>query len=94
MVKKIIFKNKEDLPYVVVSFADTMVNKAGSWRSMKPVVDLEKCNSCMLCWKFCPDSCIEIVGNKPKIDLDYCKGCGICAEECHRSAIKLVEEKK
>lgn len=79
---------------MVVSFADTMVNKTGSWRSVRPVIDLDKCISCMLCWKFCPDSCIKIVGDKPVIDLDYCKGCGICEEECPKDAIKMVEERR
>lgn len=92
--RKMVFKGEKELPYLVVSFADTMGNKTGLWRSLKPVIDREKCTSCMLCWKFCPDSCIKIVGEKPEIDLDYCKGCGICAEECPRQAIKLVEEKR
>lgn len=94
MAKKIRFKREKDLPYLVVSFADTTVNKTGSWRSMRPIIDRAKCNSCMLCWKFCPDSCIKIVDDKPEIDLDYCKGCGICEQECPRDAIRLVEERR
>lgn len=94
MDKKLVFKSEKDLPYVVVSFADTMANKSGTWRTMKPAVDKDRCTSCMLCWKFCPDSCIKIVDDKPEVDLDYCKGCGICEEECPRGAIKMTEEKR
>ena len=83
----------DDLPPMTVSFGLMLVNKTGGWRSLRPVIDTEKCTSCMICWKFCPDACIT-PGEKPVIDLDYCKGCGICAEECPKGAIALVEEGK
>ena len=85
------FKNVKDLPPMVVSFDLMLVNKTGGWRSVRPVINAEKCTSCMICWKFCPDVCIT-PGEKPVIDLNYCKGCGICAEECPKGAITLVEE--
>ena len=34
-------------------------NRTGSWRSVRPVVDLEKCTRCDLCWLYCPGGCIE-----------------------------------
>jgi 2-oxoacid:acceptor oxidoreductase delta subunit (pyruvate/2-ketoisovalerate family) len=83
----------EDIPPISVSFKPMDWNKTGSWRTFRPVVNEEKCVSCMLCWKFCPDACIEIVMEKPKINYDYCKGCGICAEECPKEAIEMVEER-
>ena len=93
MADEIKYKNLKELPPMTVSVGCMLVNKTGSWRSMRPVMDAEKCTSCMICWKFCPDACIKINSeNKPEIDLDYCKGCGICAEECPVGAIELVEE--
>jgi pyruvate ferredoxin oxidoreductase gamma subunit len=55
----------------------------GDWRQERPVLDLEKCVHCMLCWLYCPDSAIGAAGGRiTSIDLTYCKGCGICAEVC------------
>jgi len=91
--EKIKFRHLGDLPPMTVSSGTMMVNKTGGWRSVRPVIDTEKCTSCMICWKFCPEACI-VVKDGPVIDLDYCKGCGICAEECPVGAITLVEEGK
>jgi len=93
MDNEIKFKNVDDLPPMIVSFGLMAINKTGGWRSLRPVIDDEKCTSCMICWKFCPEVCIT-PQEKPVIDLDYCKGCGICAEECPRGAITLIEEGK
>jgi 2-oxoacid:acceptor oxidoreductase delta subunit (pyruvate/2-ketoisovalerate family) len=70
-----------------------LVNKTGGWRSSRPVIDEERCTGCLICWKYCPDACIE-PDEKPRIDLDYCKGCGLCAEECPFDAILMVREEK
>jgi len=91
--KEIKFDTVRDLPKMVVSTGSMLINKTGGWRSARPIIDYDKCNSCMICWKYCPDICIER-RDKPFIDLDYCKGCGICAEECPRKAITLVPEGK
>jgi 2-oxoacid:acceptor oxidoreductase delta subunit (pyruvate/2-ketoisovalerate family) len=64
--------------------------KTGSWRTFKPVVDQEKCNSCLICWSCCPDGVIVKVEGELRVDYDYCKGCGICGNECPRAAIKMV----
>jgi 2-oxoacid:acceptor oxidoreductase delta subunit (pyruvate/2-ketoisovalerate family) len=66
-------------------------NRTGAWRSERPVVDLEKCIRCDLCWIFCPDGCIDRTADYA-IDYGYCKGCGICAVECPRDAIRMVRE--
>ncbi len=93
MADEIKFRSIEDLPPMTISIGSMLVNKTGGWRTVRPVIDTEKCTSCMICWKFCPDICIT-PGEKPVIDLDYCKGCGICAEECPVGAITLVKEGK
>lgn len=67
--------------------------KTGVWRTFRPIRDEEKCNHCLLCWIYCPDSSIIVEDGKIKdIRYDYCKGCGICATECPTKAIKMVEE--
>ena len=65
-------------------------NKTGSWRTLRPVKDAERCSDCGLCWVYCPEGCISH-GNW-EIDYTYCKGCGICHVECKRGAIDLVRE--
>jgi len=72
--------------------------KTGSWRVLRPVIDLTKCipaksgkKACFLCWLYCPDGVVTRT-IPPEIDYEYCKGCEICAEECPASAITMVEE--
>lgn len=70
----------------------------GSWRVLRPIIDLEACipaktgkKSCFNCWLYCPD-CVVTKTIPPVINYDYCKGCGICAEECPAGAIAMVAE--
>jgi len=65
-------------------------NLTGSWRSLRPEIDRERCNNCGICWLFCPEGCITHAVHE--INYDYCKGCGICAEECKRGAIDMLKE--
>ncbi|MFH0768715.1 MAG: 4Fe-4S dicluster-binding protein [Chloroflexota bacterium] len=67
--------------------------ETGGWRSQRPILDVDKCNKCGLCYIFCPDACIEQDEEGYfKSNLFYCKGCGICSAECPRKAIVMVEE--
>lgn len=67
--------------------------KTGGWRTFRPVRDEEKCNHCLICFIYCPDSAIIVEGSKIEgVDLEHCKGCGICARECPREAVEMVEE--
>ena len=70
------------------------MNKTGGWRTLRPVIDYDKCIRCWICWKFCPDVAIAIneIENRPEINYDYCKGCGICAKECPKDAISMEKE--
>ena len=65
----------------------------GSWRSLSPVVDVEKCVGCGICVDFCPESTIELKEKKKQkkavVDYDFCKGCGICSQVCPFRAIKM-----
>jgi len=72
--------------------------RTGSWRVLRPVIDLDKCipakrnkAACFNCWLYCPDGVITKT-IPPTIDYEYCKGCEICAEECPADAITMVEE--
>lgn len=73
-------------------------NKTGPWRTQKPITDYEKCISCSLCAKVCPEACIEMVKTKdfsklkPETDYDYCKGCALCAQVCPVKAIKMEND--
>ncbi len=78
---------------LVIEAGNSAEYETGSWRTSRPIVDLNRCNDCMICWIYCPDSAIVVKEGELKgIDLDHCKGCGICVEECPKKAIILVEE--
>lgn len=78
----------------------TSQNKTGSWRTYKPKTNLEKCISCSMCERVCPEGCITMKEvknhekNKPVTDYDYCKGCGACAAECPVKCIDMELEIK
>lgn len=62
-------------------------------RREDPVFEAERClgcgtcNSCGVCYLFCPDVAVLIEQGQYTFDLDYCKGCGICARECPARAL-------
>ena len=92
--KKIIFQSEKEMPMMPMSLGSMLYNKTGAWRNIRPVVDLENCIQCGICWKFCPDMSIFIENEFPYVNFDYCKGFGICAEECPAKCIAMVEEEK
>lgn len=66
----------------------------GSWRTLRPVIDYQRCNRCWwVCSEFCPDSAIRVDDKGyPQIDLEHCKGCMICVAQCPPHAIEGVPE--
>jgi phenylglyoxylate dehydrogenase delta subunit len=64
----------------------------GDWRSLRPVLDRDKCVKCAVCWLYCPVQCVVERPRWFHINLATCKGCGICAQECPQRAIAMVEE--
>jgi len=85
----------------------TIKNKTGGWRTFKPKIDLDKCISCGICERICPEGAIKMLKNnkfqsktgqppikKPIVDYNYCKGCGLCSAECPVKVIKMELDKK
>lgn len=67
--------------------------KTGDWRVNRPIWDEEKCKQCLLCFPVCPDSSIQLEGEKMNgIDYFHCKGCGVCAQVCPFDAIEMKPE--
>lgn len=88
------YKTYKDLPAEPVASQSTEDVMTGNWRTIRPVLNQDKCIRCYMCWKFCPDMSmvVEKEGDYPYVDLDHCKGCGICSNECPRGAIRMERE--
>jgi pyruvate ferredoxin oxidoreductase delta subunit len=68
---------------VVRDAGNSVTYITGTWRTMRPVRDMEQCTQCLICWIVCPDSSITIKDGKvAEFDYDHCKGCGICVQAC------------
>lgn len=65
---------------------------AASWRTQRPILSLDACTGCMICWKFCPEPAITPSDGKVALDLAACKGCGVCAHECPVDEIRMEPE--
>lgn len=87
-------KSKINEGAIITEPGNSIRNKTGGWRMMRPVVDKSKCIGCGKCWTFCPDNAISIIEKKSTVDYDFCKGCGICANVCPVKAIIMVKEEK
>ena len=67
-------------------------------RDDNPVAEAERClgcgtcNSCGICYLYCPDLAVVIANGRFEFNLDYCKGCGICVNECPARALEMKEE--
>ncbi len=68
--------------------------KKFSTRTMRPVVDFDKCVKCTLCWLQCPDSCFDVTPDQTyDVNAEACCGCGVCAAVCPVDAcITMVNE--
>ena len=57
----------------------------------KPKMDQEKCVSCGICLKNCPEKAITYNAKKQaQIDYEKCIGCGQCVASCHYGAARAV----
>jgi pyruvate ferredoxin oxidoreductase gamma subunit len=77
----------------VAAPANTPLRRTGSWRVWRPMIDLEQCSQCWICFVSCPEGAISLdeVDN-PHVDYEVCKGCLVCVEECPTHAIHKERE--
>ncbi|HEY8367763.1 MAG TPA: 4Fe-4S dicluster-binding protein [Thermodesulfobacteriota bacterium] len=63
-------------------------------RTMRPVVDFDKCVKCTLCWIACPDTVFNVTAEQlydPA--MEACCGCGVCEAVCPaKDCITMVNE--
>jgi Pyruvate/2-oxoacid:ferredoxin oxidoreductase delta subunit len=45
-------RGADDMPPMPASMGSMRMNKTASWRSIRPVIIVEKCTRCMICWKY------------------------------------------
>ncbi len=83
----------DDIPENTSFEAGYLVSVNSGWRSIRPVVNVEKCVGCSQCYLYCPDGVISIENKKAVIDYDFCKGCGICHKICKLNAIEMEVER-
>ena len=78
----------------IYASATSVEVRTGLWRTMRPVIDHERCNRCTwVCGSFCPDGAISVGDDGyPHVDLDHCKGCMICVAQCPPHAIEAIAE--
>ena len=82
----------------VPATANFTVNKTGSWRTERPILNLDKCIHCLSCAQACNDNSILTQFGKDGlekvtgIDYDHCKGCAACVTVCPSKAIHMVPE--
>lgn len=88
------FENAQKSAPVIHAGLTSVEVKTGLWRTLRPVIDYERCKHCWwVCSSFCPDSAIEVADKGiPRIDYDHCKGCMICVVQCPSHAIEAVSE--
>jgi pyruvate ferredoxin oxidoreductase gamma subunit len=93
-----------DLPFeaarisspTVYAAANSVEVHTGLWRTLRPVIDPQRCNRCWwVCSTFCPDGAINVgEDGTPEIDYEHCKGCMICVAQCPPHAIGAVPEQQ
>ena len=75
--------------------ANSVEVRTGLWRTLRPVIDYERCNNCWwVCSTFCPDGAIKVDDKTPVIDYDHCKGCMVCVAQCPPHAIEAISEEE
>jgi pyruvate ferredoxin oxidoreductase delta subunit len=63
-------------------------------RTMRPVIDFDKCVKCTLCWIQCPDSCFDVTPDGLyDANMEACCGCGVCEAVCPaKDCVTMVSE--
>jgi pyruvate ferredoxin oxidoreductase gamma subunit len=77
----------------VLAGATSALRTTEGWRVSRPVIDLDRCTRCFLCFALCPEGAIRLdAASYPVVDYDHCKGCLVCVTECPPHAIAEVRE--
>jgi NADH-quinone oxidoreductase chain I len=95
-----LFKNLFSKP-MTIRFPHESIPISEGYRG-EQAYDMDKCNSCGLCAKICPNRAIEMVEASkeykdmwpktyPKIDIGKCCFCGLCGDICPKGAIRLTK---
>jgi pyruvate ferredoxin oxidoreductase gamma subunit len=72
----------------------SLAANTGLWRTLRPVIDYDRCNNCWwVCSSLCPDGAIRVEDGRPAIDYDHCKGCMVCVAVCPPHAIEAHPER-
>lgn len=80
---------------LIFATGNMALRKTGNWRTHRPVIHLDECNGCAICYARCPEGDIRMDDDgKPVIDYNHCKGCLICATECPKHAIEIIREEE
>jgi len=88
------FENAQISNLAIHAGATSVKVRTGLWRTMRPVINYEKCSGCVwICSTYCPDGAIDVrADGYPDIDYDHCKGCLICVAQCPPHAIESIAE--
>ena len=88
------FENAQISNIAIHSGVTSVMVRTGLWRTMRPVINYEKCSGCWwICSTYCPDGAINVrADGYPDIDYDHCKGCLICVAQCPPHAIESIAE--
>lgn len=77
----------------VVAGPTSALQTTEGWRVSRPVIDIDRCTRCFLCFALCPEGAIRLdTATYPIVDYDHCKGCLVCVTECPPRAIAEVRE--
>jgi 2-oxoacid:acceptor oxidoreductase delta subunit (pyruvate/2-ketoisovalerate family) len=84
-------KTWKELTLAAVSPKPSIDFLTGDWKTYMPVLNQEKCVTCLTCAMLCPEGAISWKADIEKVEfnLNYCKGCGICANVCPAKAISM-----
>jgi pyruvate ferredoxin oxidoreductase gamma subunit len=88
------FEDARTTAPAIHAMANSVQVATGLWRTLRPVIDRDRCNRCWwVCSTFCPDNAITVTAEgEPRIDYDHCKGCMICVAQCPPHAIRAIPE--
>jgi pyruvate ferredoxin oxidoreductase gamma subunit len=88
------FENAEISAPAIHKGATSVKVRTGLWRTMRPVINYDKCSGCWwVCSTYCPDGAINVSAQGlPEIDYEHCKGCLVCAAQCPPDAIEAIPE--